>query len=95
VHLIAQHLENFETDGSVFSTDFTNTTLALLKIQALNVQTVIQLTSTIHSLKGNVVYDLLCATESLLQLASLLLQGESAEAYKLERHLADAKKQLK
>jgi hypothetical protein len=100
VHLIAQHLEHFETDSSVLSADFVNTSLVLLKIQALNVQTVIQLTSTIHSLNGNIAYDLLCATESLLELASLVLKGESAEAYKLEKlqkvesHLADAKKPL-
>jgi hypothetical protein len=100
VRLMGQHMENFETMGSLFSADFENATLVLLKIQALNIHAAAQLASVLHSVAGNAAHELLCATDALLQLTSLLLKGESSETYKLEklqkaeRYLAYAKEHL-
>lgn len=97
VRQMGQHMENFELDGSIFSADFENTTLALLQIEQINLYPAKTHTSTIHSQAGNAANDLIASAEYLLQVAKLLLMGEPSQVYmnekmrQAERHLGYAK----
>lgn len=93
VRLMGSHLENFEDEGSVFSADFENATLALLQIGRMNLYSPKAHASLIHSKAGNAANALIAAAESLLQVAKLLLVGEPSKTY-LNEKLQDAEQHL-
>ena len=100
VRLMGQHMENFEAVGSLFSADFENTALALLRLETIDFTTAKAHTATIHSPAGNVANDLIASAEYLLQVAKLVLAGEPSQVYigeklhQAERHLGYAKEQM-
>ena len=82
---IREHMSHFESDNNTFSTDFENAVLILFSIRKLDIRSLAQLASTLHSTTGQATYELLHVANAALELGSILLKGEQSETYKLEK----------
>jgi hypothetical protein len=82
---IGEHFENFEDDDSTFSTDFENTMLALIAVQAIDLYPARNKTAMVAGKAGNAANALVAAADALLQLARLTLINEPSAAYLREK----------
>ena len=82
VETVAAHLANFDATAAA---DWKHTTLALQRIDAVNLAAIKSHTSAIHGADGNAADHLITAAANLLHLARLTLLNEPAESYQREK----------
>jgi diacylglycerol kinase len=94
VQLLAQFFATFDNANSL-SAEFSHITLALLMLRELRsaISRVTDHTAQIHSVEGNQAHDLVSSAELLVQVADVLLKGETDSGY-LQQKVSKAKRLL-